>query len=327
MNRKLLRFLLAAFAFAPAASTIAQTTDYPTQTVRVIVPYAPGGGTDITARIVAELLSKEWGQSVIIENRPGAASQIGIDFVSKAKPDGYTLLWASSDGLSVLPAVKATVPYKIPGSFEFISSFSSYPLVHSVSAKLPITNMKEFVEYSKAHPGQMSYASTGPGGGSHLQAAYIAKELGLDLKHVPYDSGGPASVAVAGGHAEFTEQGPSTVLPYIKAGTLRAIVVSGSKRASALPDVPTIAEAGYPNLTSDLYYGILAPAGTPAAIVRKVRDDVQKALKSPGMTERLNSLGLEPFGLTGDEFRTFVVNDLNRWTKAAKAIDFRLSGP
>jgi len=318
-------------ALAVVTSTLsgyayAQGTDYPTQNVRIIVPFTPGGGTDLTARIVADALSKAWGQSIIVENRPGAASQIGIDYVAKAKPDGYTLLWSSADGISVLPAVKPKMPYKIPESFEFVSTFSSFPLILGVYSKLPITNMKEFIDYAKANPGKMHYSSSGAGGGGHLQPAYMAKELGLDVKHVPYDSAAPATVAVAGGHAEFTDVAPSTVSPYIKDGTIRAIATSGRNRTILFPDVPTVSELGYPDLTEDFFYGMYAPAGTPAEIVAKLRDGVQTVLKSPGMAERLRALGLEPLGLTGEEFKAFAVADLNRWTKIAKAIDFQLSG-
>jgi tripartite-type tricarboxylate transporter receptor subunit TctC len=325
MFRKYIGVGLAVFTAVGAMSTLAQAADYPTQTVRIIVPFTPGGGTDLTARIVADELSKAWGQSVIVENRPGAASQIGIDYVSKAKPDGYTLLWSSADGISVLPAVKAKMPYKIPDSFEFVSTFASFPLILGIYGKLPIADMKQFVDYAKAHPGELHFSSSGAGGGGHLQPAYMAKELGLDVAHVPYDSAAPATVAVAGGHAEFTDVAPSTVGPYIKDGTIRAIATSGRSRTSLLPDVPTVSELGYPDLTEDFYYGMYAPAGTPPEVVEKLRDGVQAVLNSPGMTDKLHSLGLEPLGLTGEDFKNFVVHDLNRWTTIAKDINFQLA--
>ncbi len=325
MTRKYIGLALAFFTAAGSVSTYAQAQEYPTQTVRIIVPFTPGGGTDLTARIVADELGKAWGQSIIVENRPGAASQIGIDYVAKAKPDGYTLLWSSADGISVLPAVKAKMPYKIPDSFEFVSSFASFPLILGVYSKLPITSMKEFIDYAKAHPGEMHFSSSGAGGGGHLQPAYMAKQLGLDVAHVPYDSAAPATVAVAGGHAEFTDVAPSTVGPYVKDGTIRAIATSGRNRTSLFPDVPTVSELGYPDLTEDFFYGMYAPAGTPPDVVKKLRDGVQTVLNSPGMADKLHSLGLEPLGLTGDEFKNFVVNDLNRWTKIAKDINFQLT--
>jgi tripartite-type tricarboxylate transporter receptor subunit TctC len=302
----------------------AQSSDYPNKPIRIVVPFAPGGGTDLTARIVGDALSKAWGQSVIVDNRPGASSQIGIDFVAKSPPDGYTLLWASSDGISILPAVKPTVPYKIPDGFEFVSTFAAYPLILAVNAKLPIKNMKEFVEYAKAHPGQMNYSSSGAGGGGHLLPAYIAKEIGVEMNHVPYDSGAQTVVAVAGGHADFGTAAPSSTAPYVEGGTVRAIATTGKGRTTLLPNVPTMAEEGYPQFTEDLFYGMFAPAGTPADIVAKLRDGVQAVLKQQATVDRLHTMGLEPLGLTGNDYRQFVVNDLKRWGDIAKAIDFKL---
>ena len=324
--RRMLALLLALAACAWFAQTPAGAETYPVRTVRIVVPFPPGGGTDLTARIVAERLTKAFGQSFIIENRAGAASAIGIDYVAKARPDGYTLLWASSDGISVLPAVKSPLPYRIPESFEFVSSFSSYPVILAVASKLPIHSMQDFVAYAKAHPGQMHYSSSGAGGGGHLEPAYMATVLGLDMIHVPYDGAAPAAVAVAGGHVDFTDVAPSTVSPYIDAGTVRAIATSGRNRTALYPDLPTVGELGYPQLTEDFYYGMYAPAGTPREIVKKLRDGVEAVLKDPTTPDRLHSLGLEPLDLDGPQFRDFAVKDLKRWTDVAKAINFRLAG-
>ncbi|MFC7397322.1 Bug family tripartite tricarboxylate transporter substrate binding protein [Chelatococcus sp. GCM10030263] len=315
--------LLTLGALLSSAPSFAETA-YPTQTIRIVVPFTPGGGTDLTARIVADQLSKSLGQSVVVENRPGAASQLGISYVAKARPDGYTLLWTSADGISVLPAVKVNLPYKIPDSLAFVTSFASFPLILGVSSKLPINTMQEFIAYAKAHPGQLHYSSSGTGGGGHLQPAYMAKVLGLDMVHVPFESAAPAVVAVAGGHAEFTNVAPSTVGPYLTAGTVRAIATTGRNRTSMLPDLPTMTELGYPQLTEDFFYGMYAPAGTPPDIIKKLQEAVQAVLRAPGTTEKLHSLGLEPLDLSSDEFKDFVIKDLNRWTEIAKAIDFHL---
>jgi tripartite-type tricarboxylate transporter receptor subunit TctC len=324
MNFKYIGLALGACAAVIAGSAATQAQDYPKQTIRIICPFTPGGGSDLTARFVADGLSRAWGQSVVVENRPGAASQIGIDYVAKAKPDGYTLLWTSADGISVLPAVKAKMPYKIPESFEFVSTLAGFPLILGVTSQLPITNMQEFIAYAKAHPGELKYSSSGAGGGGHLEPAYMGRSLGFDIKHVPYESAAPATVAVAGGHAHFVMVAPSTVAPYVKDGTIRALATTGAKRTRLFPDVATVSELGYPNLTEDFYYGMYAPAGTPPQIVKKLRDGVQDILKSEGMADRLLALGLEPMGLTGDEFKSFVVKDLNRWTGIAKDINFQL---
>ncbi|MCC6471895.1 MAG: tripartite tricarboxylate transporter substrate binding protein [Alphaproteobacteria bacterium] len=324
MLKKTIALAVSALALLSLAPASAQAP-YPSQTVRIIVPFTPGGGTDLTARIVADALSKSMGQSFIIENRPGAASQLGIDFVARAKPDGYTLLWSSADGISVLPAVKPKMPYTIPDSLAFVSSFSSFPLILGVSSALPIKDFKEFVAYAKANPGKLKYSSSGAGGGGHLQPAYMAKVLGLDMAHVPFDSAAPAVVAVAGGHASFTNVAPSTVAPYVTAGTVRAIATSGRNRTILYPDLPTVAELGHPELTEDFFYGMYAPANTPKEIVAKLRAGVEAVLKDPATPDRLRSLGLEPLDLGGEDFKAFVVKDLNRWTEIAKAINFKLS--
>lgn len=314
---------LAAAAFL-ASPAHAQSTDYPSRTVHIIVPFAPGGGTDLTARIVAEALAKSWNQGVVVENRPGAASAIGIDLVARAKPDGYTLLWTSADGISVLPAVKSSVPYRIPDSFEFVSSFASYPLIVGVSSKLPITDFKSLVAYAKAHPGQLNYSSSGTGGGGHMLPAYISKTLDLDMVHISYESAAPAVAAVIGGHTQLTFVAPSTVGPHLQAGTVRAIATTGRARTSMAPDLPTMTELGYPQFTVDFYYGMFAPAGTPAAIVKKLREGVAAVLHDPAMPARLRSQGLEPLDLDGPSFRAFVVKDLQHWTDIAHTIGFKL---
>ena len=305
-------------------ATRAHAPAYPTQTVRIIVPFAPGGGTDLTARIVADVLSKSLGQSVVVENRPGAASQIGIDLVARAKPDGYTLLWTSADGISVLPAVKTSVPYRIPESFEFVSSFASYPLIVGVNAQLPITDFKGLVAYAKANPGKLNYSSSGTGGGGHMLPAYMAKVLGLDMVHISYESAAPAVAAVVGGHTQLSFVAPSTVGPHLKAGTVRAIATTGRQRTTMAPDLPTMTELGYPQFTVDFYYGMFAPAGTPAPIVQKLRDAVAAVLHDPAMPERLRSQGLEPLDLDGPAFKEFAVRDLKHWTEIARTIDFKL---
>jgi tripartite-type tricarboxylate transporter receptor subunit TctC len=323
--RRLFGLVLAIVAAAWVVPALAQPSNYPSRNIRIIVPFPPGGGTDLTARIVAERLTKSFGQTVIVENRPGAASQIGIEYVVRARPDGYTLLWSSADGISVLPAVKASMPYRIPESLTFVSSFASFPLILGVTSKLPIHDMKEFVEYAKAHPGQMHYSSSGAGGGGHLEPAYMASVLGLDMVHVPFDGAAPAVVAVAGGHVDFTDVAPSTASAYISAGTVRAIATSGRNRTTLFPDLPTVGELGYPQLTEDFHYGMYAPAGTPPDVVKKLRDGVEAVLKDPATPGQLRTLGLEPLDLDGPAFRDFVVKDLDRWTLIAKTIGFHLA--
>jgi tripartite-type tricarboxylate transporter receptor subunit TctC len=324
MSKRIAALACALGAAILPAGAAAQTAAYPTQPVRIIVPFAPGGGTDLTARIVAESLSKYFNQSVVVENRPGAASQIGIDMVAKAKPDGYTLLWTSADGISVLPAVKSSVPYKIPDSLEFVSSFASYPLIIGVNGQLPITDFKGLVAYAKANPGKLNYSSSGTGGGGHMLPAYMAKVLGVDMMHISYESAAPAIAAVVGGHTQLAFVAPSTALPHIKAGTIRPVATTGRQRTSMAPDLPTVTELGYPQFTVDFYYGMFAPAGTPAPIIARLREGVAAVLKDPAIPERLRSQGLEPLNLDGPAFKEFAVRDLKKWTEIARTIDFKL---
>jgi tripartite-type tricarboxylate transporter receptor subunit TctC len=301
----------------------AQAQTYPDRPIRLVVPFPPGGGTDLTARIVAEALTKSLGQNVIVENRPGAGSQIGIEQVVKAPKDGYRLLWASADGISILPAVKA-VPYQVPGSFTFISSFATYPLILGTSSRLPIHNLAEFIDYAKAHPGKLHYSSSGAGGGGHLYPAYIGATIGADMIHVPYDGAAPAVVAVAGAFTDFCDVAPSSVASYISAGTIRGIATSGHARNALLPDVPTMIELGNPNLTVDLFYGLLGPEGLPPAIVDRLRAGVQAVLKQQAVVDRLHSLGLEPLDLGKDDFRSYVDKDAAQWQAIAKTVNIHI---
>ena len=324
MSKGIVAIACAVGAAILSAAAWSQTPAYPSQPIKIIVPFAPGGGTDLTARIVAEYLTKSLNQSVVVENRPGAASQIGIDLVARAKPDGYTLLWTSADGISVLPAVKASIPYKIPDSLEFVSSFASYPLIIGVNAQLPITDFKGLIAYAKANPGKLNYSSSGTGGGGHMLPAYMAKVLGLDMVHISYESAAPAVAAVVGGHTQLSFVAPSTVGPHIKAGTVRPVATTGRQRTTMAPDLPTVTELGYPQFTVDFYYGMFAPAGTPAPIVKRLREAVAAVLKDPSIPERLRSQGLEPLDLDGPAFREFAVRDLKHWQEIATTIGFKL---
>ena len=324
MSHRIGTLAIAAGAFILSPTAWSQAPAFPSQPIKIIVPFTPGGGTDLTARIVAEALSKSLNQSVVVENRPGAASAIGIDMVARAKPDGYTLLWTSADGIVVLPAVKSSLPYRIPEGLEFVSSFASYPLIVGVNSKVPVTDFKGLVAYAKANPGKLNYSSSGTGGGGHMLPAYMAKVLGLDMAHISYESAAPAVGAVAGGHTQLSFVAPSTVLPHIQAGNVRAIATTGRARTSLAPDLPTMSELGYPQFTVDFFYGMFAPPGTPAPIVKRLRDAVAGVLKDPAIPARLRSSGLEPLDLDGPAFREFAVRDLKHWTEIARTIEFKV---
>jgi tripartite-type tricarboxylate transporter receptor subunit TctC len=302
----------------------AQTKAYPTRPVRVIVPFAPGGGTDLVGRIACEGLTRGLGQNFIVENIDGAATQIGTDQAAKASNDGYTLLFASSDGMSVLPAVKPSVPFKLPDDFEFISGFASNPLVIGVNPKLPIHTLAELAEYGKAHPHELKYTSSGTGAGGHVWGAYLAKVAGIEMIHVPYRGGSPALIAVVGGFAELSLVSSASIMSYLTGGTLRGIATTGRKRMAAFPSIPTVTEAGMPDLTLDMCTGLYAPAGTSEAYRTILRNRISEQLKEDATKKRLFDLGLEPFDIGGAEFKKFMGEDLDRWRNVARIVNVRI---
>ena len=241
---------------APAAAQ-----DYPAKPVRVVVPFAAGAGTDLTGRLVAQELSKRLGQQLYIENKPGAAALLGTDLVAKAEPDGYTLLWCVTDGLSVLPAVKA-VPYAIPDDFAFIGSVAHQPYTVAVPPKEPFASMTEFVAYAKADPGKLNYGSAGVGSLPHLVMALIEKAAGIKLQHVPYVGLGPMTNALIAGTVDVGPVTPVQVKPHVESGALRALAVTSKQRSRVLPDVPTLEETGL-KVSAIVAYGLVAPARTP----------------------------------------------------------------
>jgi tripartite-type tricarboxylate transporter receptor subunit TctC len=319
-----MRLFVAAFVAAIGIAAIpnfAPAQDYPNKAVRVVVPFAPGGGTDISARIAAEDLSRRLGQSFVVENRPGAGTQIGIDLVVKSRPDGYTLLWATSDGLAMLPAVKPTVTFKIPDDLTFVAGAATYSLAVAVNSKLPIKSMAELIAYGKANPGKLRYSSAGIGTGGHLGAALVAKTVGIEMIHIPYQGSAPAVAAAAGGFVDLVVAAPPSVRPFVEAGTVRALATTGREREDVFPNVPTVAELQLPDLTAVLYLGLVAPAGTPAAIVARLREAMGGAFTDTKVGERMRTNGMRSAFIGSDEFKTFIVNDLERWRGVAKAFN------
>ena len=315
---------LAALSLA-GFSASASGQSYPTKPVRLIVPFPPGGGTDITARLAAEYLSQKLGGSVVVENKPGAATAIGMDLVAKSPADGYTLIWTTSDGISILPAVKPSVSYKIPGDFAFVAGASTYSLVVGINAQLPYKSLTEMLAYGKANPGKLRYSSSGVGAGGHLATALIANAAGVDMVHVPYQGAAPAVAGAAGGHVDLVLVATSSMKPHVDSGKLRAIATTDIKRNALFPDAPTLDESGLKNLSVVLYYGMLAPAGTPEPILARLREALNEMLKDPKIVERIKSLGFEPAFLPGDAFRDFMVKDLAKWKDVSKAANIVLT--
>jgi tripartite-type tricarboxylate transporter receptor subunit TctC len=296
------------------ADALAQAGKYPAKAVRMIVGFAPGGAVDVQARIVAQRLSEALGQSVLVENRAGADGILGSDFVSKSAPDGYTVAYVSAGHAmnSVLHA--KTLPYHAIRDFAPVSLVAAGPLTLVVNRALPVNGLKELVALAKAKPGQLNFASSGSGGTMHLAGELLKSMAKINIVHVPYKGGAPALTDVLGGQVEMTFVGAPASMPYIRSGRLKVLAVTTTKRATALPDVPTVAELGYPGYELAAWYGVLAPARTSPAIVNQLSAELAKAVAVPDVREKLLALGIEPVGSTPGEFAEHLKKEIARWT-------------
>ena len=314
----LMRGLSCTLLFA-AWTAGAQAQAYPMRPVRVIVPYVAGGAADITARTLSQKLTESLGVSVVVDNRPGANGGIGTDFVAKAAPDGYTLLLDASGPVVVNPVLYAKVPYDPVKDLAPISQTTSFMYVLIVPASSPITGFKELVALAKARPGQLSYGSTGIGGGNHLAGELLALMTGTRLTHVPYKGTAAALADLLGGQLSFMFDTIITTSAQAKAGKVRAFAVSSLKRATTLPDIPTLNELGLKGFEVTQWQGLLAPAGTDRAIINKLHQEVVRALRQPDVIERLATQGgNEIIGSTPEEFARAIQSDLAMYAKLIK---------
>jgi tripartite-type tricarboxylate transporter receptor subunit TctC len=315
-------FIICLFALLGLCTQSAVAQDYPARPVKLIIPFAAGAGTDLTGRMVAQELGKRLNQQFVVENKPGAAGQLGTDLVAKSDPDGYTLLWTVSDGLSVLPAVKS-LPYKVPDDFAFIGSIARQPYAVSVSSRSPFKTFADLVAYGKSHPGRLNYGSAGLGSAPHLTMAMIAAGAGIQMVHVPFPGLGPATNALLAGTVDVGLVIPVQAKQLIDSGRLRGLATTGEKRSRVLPDLPTLAEVGV-NGTAVICYGLLAPAKTDARIVDRLRHTLSDMMSDKAFTERLYTLGFEIRPLIGDAYREFIAKDLEKWRAVAKAGNIRI---
>jgi tripartite-type tricarboxylate transporter receptor subunit TctC len=296
----------------------AQTTPgadkYPSKPVRFVVGFAPGGAADIPARLIAQKLSERVAQTVIVDNRPGADGILAADLVSKSPPDGYTVAYVTA-GFAMNSILHAkTLPYHPINDFTPLSLVASGPLTLVVNTALPVRNLKELVALAKAQPGKLNYASAGSGGTMHLAGELLRQVAHVDIVHVPYKGGGPALTDVLAGQIEFTFVGAPASMPYIRSGRLKVLAVSTAKRSAALPDVPTVAELGYPDYEVSTWYGVLGPARLPAAIGNRVSSDLAKVLSAADVKEKLLGLGIESVGSTPEQFMALLKSEIARWT-------------
>ena len=293
----------------------AQPNTWPQRPVTLVVPFPPGGGTDVGARIVAEQLGLRWNQPVIVDNKGGAAGQIGADFVSKSKPDGYTLLMGNIGTQAINPSLYKKLPYDPDRAFTPISLVAELPLAMMANPSLPVQNVRELIAYAKANPGKLSYSSSGAGGGPHLAAEMFKADTDTFILHVPYRGGGPAIADLIAGHVQLSFMTVLEASGHIKAGRLRALAVTSDKRVAALPDVPTLAESGVPNFNSISWIGLLGPAGLPPELAGKIAADVREVVMREDVRKRLSDLGAVPAGTTPAAFAKLIDDDRKRYAK------------
>jgi len=318
MQRALIR-LAAAMALLCASVAGAFGQAWPSKPIRVIVCYAPGGVTDVVARLVSQPLSEALGQSIVVENKPGANGMIGSQIVADAPPDGYTLLMYV-DGNTVLPSIMKKLPFEPLKAFAPITVLGRGSHVIVAHPSLPVRTLGELIDYARKRPGDLSYASPGLASPQSLSMEAIKKASGIDIVHVPYKGGGQAIADVASGQVKLGVLGMAPALPHIKSGKLVALAVTGGKRSDLLPDVPTVAEAAVPGFETAQWQGIAAPAGTPTEVIKRVHDELVRIMAAPAVIERLRSIGMDnSTSPTPDDFRRLIEADLNRWPAIVQA--------
>ena len=291
---------------------------YPNKPIRIIVAYTPAGTTDILARALGQKLTEAWGQPVIVENRPGANGNIGTEVAAKATPDGYTLLMVTAGSHGVNPSLYRKLAWDAVKDFAPVSLVALVPNIMVVNNSVPVKNVKELIAYLKASPGKYSYGSPGLGSTAHMSMELFKSMTGTDIVHIPYKGSAGVLQDLIAGQVMITIDNMPPYLPQVKAGKLRALAVSPAKRSPAVPDVPTIAEAGVTGYDAAAWFGLVAPAGTPKAVVDKLAAETQKILKQPDVAERLSGLGAEPVGSTPDQFAAFIKVEIAKWAKVIK---------
>jgi tripartite-type tricarboxylate transporter receptor subunit TctC len=315
------RLLLTLLLLATCAGVSAQT--YPNRPIRFVVPFPAGGGVTTIARLVAQRLSEAWGQSVVVDNRPGGNAIIGTEIVAKAAADGYTILFVNI-GFITTPLMMAKVPYDPIKDFAAVGVVTASEYVLVVHPSVPVNNLKEFIAYAKARPGQLNYSSSGTGGASHLATEVLAGSEGIKMIHIPFQGAAPALTSVLGGQVQVILSPPVNAVPHILSGRVRALAITGNARFPALPQVPTFGEQGMGSFTEKAWQGIVAPAGTPRAIIDKMAAEIGKFLVEPSAKESLVKQGLDPYLSTPEQFSAMMKSDTEKYAKAIKANNIKL---
>lgn len=310
------RFLAASAVLALPAHAQAP---WPSKPIKLVVPYAPGGSTDVVGRVIAEYLGQRLGQNIVVENRPGKGASIGTSQVAKAAPDGYTLVVSNISSFAIAPPLYGDLDYDPVRDFAHISLASFNPSVLVVNPAFPARTLADYVDYARANPDKLAFATSGPGSSNHILGVMLGLVSKTKLVHIPYRGAGPAMQDVIAGNVPSMLDSLPSAAPHIKAGKVRAIAVSGEKRNPAVPDVPTMKESGYPELVSYSWFGLSAPARTPAPIVERLATEMQVVLKHPDVVKRWEEIGAESSTMTPAEYSAFVKTELEKATAAVKA--------
>ncbi|MEK6593939.1 MAG: tripartite tricarboxylate transporter substrate binding protein [Pseudomonadota bacterium] len=312
-NRKYM-FLFILFSFLGSA----QAQTYPTRTVRLVVPFAAGGSTDIIGRIVAQKLNEMWGQPVVVDNRPGGSTVIGTDIVAKSAPDGHTLLVTPAP-FTIVPGLISKLPYDPQKDFEPITLINTTPLVVVVNPGVPVKSVKELIALAKAKPGMLNFGSSGSGGSNHLAGELFNAMAGTKIVHIPYKGNAPALADLVGGHLDIVFNGLTSAIALIRSGRLRALAVTSLNRAGALPDMPTLDESGLKGFQAVAWNGLTAPARTPRNVINRINADLIKVIKSPDLVEKLRSEGSDPVGSSVEDYQSFLRDEIIKWGKIIKS--------
>jgi tripartite-type tricarboxylate transporter receptor subunit TctC len=315
------RFVVIAGLLLHASAAFAQSADvqnYPNRPVRIIVPWPPGGGTDIFARAIAEKLHRSMGQAFPVENKPGVSGNLGATTVARSAPDGYTIMVATIT-LATNPALYKTLDFDATKDLSGITLIAGVPHMLVVNPSVPAKTVKELIALAKKKPGKLSYASAGVGSPFQIAAELFKQSAGVDILHVPYKGGGPAVADTIGGHVDMTFANLVAVLPQAKAGQVRALAVTSAKRSPAAPDIPTMAEAGLPGYDFSSWFGAFAPAGTPREIIKKLNVEIIKAIRSPEVAKQLTEQGADLVASTPEEFDAYLKSETTKWGKVIKA--------
>jgi tripartite-type tricarboxylate transporter receptor subunit TctC len=310
------RLILQGLLVLAVSAAGAQT--FPQRPVRIVVPYPPGSGTDIAARALGQKLTEIWGQQVIVDNRPGAGAIIGVEAVAKAAPDGYTIGIADTGPLAINPALYPKLPYDPARDFAPVTLLAKLPFILVVNPSLPVHNVAELVALAKSKPGQINYASVGNGSAVHLATELFKTRAGINLTHIPYKGSAPALQGLLGGEASVMFVNLLSARALVQAGKVRALGAAPGKRIAAMPDLPTIAEAGVPGYEFEAWFGIVAPAGTPRPVVDKLNQDLRRVLALPEVRDVFDKGGFEPVGSTVESFANLIPGEVERWGKLVR---------